>query len=83
MNQPTSVEAHFTEDDTLHPIAFIWQDERLTIQSTGRQWDTEGARHFLVEVAGLGVFELCYDRVEYRWLVLRTPGDFGPRKRSI
>ena len=81
--EPISVEAHFDEDGTLRPLAFLWQGERLSVHSAGRQWDAGEHRHFLVEVAGLGVFELTYHQSEHRWHLRRTPSDFGPRKRSI
>jgi hypothetical protein len=81
--EPVAVEAHFDDQGTLRPIAFVWHGEHLIIESAGRQWESQQYRHFLVMVAGMGVFELTYHQTEHRWHLRRKPSDFGPRKRSL
>ena len=83
MMEPIMVEAQFEQDGTLRPVAFQWQGEMLRVNSLGRRWDSEDYRHFLVEVNGLGVFELVHHLTEYSWKLSRKPSDFGGSTRGV
>ena len=82
MQEPVTVETHLESDGTLRPLAFIWRDQRHAIESYGRRWEQGGQMHFLVQDGSLRTFELAYSTDQASWTLLRTPEDFGPRRRS-
>jgi len=50
--------------------------------STGRTWESNGERHFLLMVQGDRVFELAYSGSTGRWRLVRRPEDFGPHQTA-
>lgn len=64
------------------PAAFTWQGTRWVVNSTGRTWESNGERHYLVMVQGDRVFELAYPGVAGSWRLVRRPEDFGPHRTA-
>lgn len=76
MSESLPVEIRFNPDGTLRPTAFEWKGQRYNIESLGRQWEENGAYHFLVLVADDQVFELVFLQAENQWQLRRSPRDF-------
>jgi hypothetical protein len=83
MNDIIPVEARFETDGSIRPLAFYWKGDRHQIASTGRQWETEGERHFLVMTFQQKVYELSYSHEEGFWQLRRKPSDFDPPQRIV
>lgn len=83
MNEPIAVEARFEVDGSIHPQAFICQEQRYQIASLGRQWEQDGERRFLVMTADYRVYEVAYLRQEGTWRLRRRPEDFGGARKVV
>ena len=58
--EPVRVEAYAGASYPEHPLAVWWDEQRLAVLRTLRQWRTPDALYFLVEVESLGRVELIY-----------------------
>lgn len=69
---PIAVEARFTSDGNIEPLAFHWHDRRLVVAQQGRRWrDDEGRYHFLVMTPVDEIWELIFSRDALKWYVTR------------
>jgi hypothetical protein len=83
LEHPIEVEARFGPEGTLHVTAFHWRGKRYGPLSMGRRWEQGGERRFLVMDPAERVFEIAFQPQEIRWVLRRTPSDFGPRRRRV
>ncbi len=83
MNEPVDVEAQFSADDRIRPMMFVWRGQRHQVASLGRQWETNGERHFLVMTADERVYELVYLIEKAGWRLRRAPEHFGRKKGAV
>lgn len=63
------VEATLSFDGSIRPLAFMWQGRSMKVISSGRQWEKEGRRHFLVMTAGDRVWELRFVPATMAWSI--------------
>ena len=82
MTEALEVEAVFRKDK-LEPRAFRWQGKLYQPLETGRHWQVEGQRHWLVRTMPGEVFELIYHLDQNHWSMGRTPADFQPGVRLV
>lgn len=76
----TQVETELDRHGQLRPLAFSVEGVRVQIVSYGRQWIAQGVRHYLVMDRERRVYELAHHRSEGRWVLVRSPDSFGPRR---
>jgi hypothetical protein len=74
-DEPTSTEARFEVDGTVHPRRFTWNQVWLQVSDVGRQWEDESGRHVLVMAEGHYTFELLLQRETLVWHVVRAPDE--------
>lgn len=79
---PSELEVEPRAEPDLRPAAFTWQGTRWVVNSTGRTWETNGERHYLLMVQGDRVFELAYSDKTGRWRMVRRPEDFGAHRTA-
>lgn len=68
------VTARFDVQGKITPLHFSWNGGTYQVESTGRRWQDEAGRHFLVMVTSGRMYELTYRSNEGRWYI----GKAGP-----
>lgn len=66
------VVARFDHDGNLTPLRFTWRGSEYRISSTGRIWEDEAGRHFMVMVPGEQIYELLFVPNEMLWHIKRS-----------
>jgi len=79
---PSGLEVEHRAEPDRRPAAFTWQGTRWIVNSTGRTWESNGERHYLLMVQGDRVFELAFSGSTGRWRLVRRPEDFGPHQTA-
>lgn len=74
---PVEVWANFDNNGDITPTRFSFRGVKQQIDSVGRQWEKEGAIHFLVMVPIDQVYELIFDQQDMRWYLI------DPKKRHF
>ncbi len=69
------VTARFDAEGRITPLEITWNERKLSITSTGRQWDAEDGRHILAMLPGDHTVELIFVPHEVRWY-LRQVGPY-------
>ena len=72
------VEAEFSKDDILVPLAFLRSGRKFRVLSIGRTELVGNVRRYLVTVENNQVFEIGYDLNRNVWALYRSPKDFHP-----
>ena len=75
MKKKIEVTAVFALNGDIRPLQFTWQKRIYHVQATGRQWQEDEQRHFLVMVEGERMFELVFSMAEAGWSIGRQPTD--------
>lgn len=69
---PVNVDARFTAEGAIVPLAFTWNERTYTVAQQGRCWqDDDGRHHFLVMTPVDEVWELLFDPDELQWFIVR------------
>jgi hypothetical protein len=67
MSQVVSVECYSGARFAERPVALTWNDERLSIESVKRAWQTPDGLAFVVRTADGRRFELNYSPSDDQW----------------
>jgi hypothetical protein len=82
VGEPIFVQARFTPEGGMQPVAFIWRDRTRYVAALGREWqeEVEGRvwRCYLVQTPTTETFELRLDVAGMRWTLVRTWRDRAP-----
>jgi len=54
------------------PICFIWRGKNYGIKSIEQEWLVPGEKWFVVKTNDNKCFKLCYNEVQYEWLVSKS-----------
>lgn len=71
MDTVVGVTAFIDEQGYLQPQQLVLQERPMTIVSVGRQWQSAGGRHVLIETSDGSRFELLLSRAELVWRIKR------------
>ena len=71
-DQVVAVTATIDNHGHTTPIDLTLQGKKHSIISVGRQWETEGGRHILVEAANGVRYELQLSRINLVWRIKRV-----------
>jgi hypothetical protein len=83
MDEAIEVEARFSPDGEIQPLAFRWQGHRYPVASVGRRWTEGTERRFLIMTADERVYELAFLPDVPGWRLRRTPSAFGDRGIAV
>jgi hypothetical protein len=75
LNEPTEVEARFSDDGSVRVVSFTWKNKRWPVVSQGRQHTKDGRLHTLVMTTRDRVYELAYDAATQQWRVVMASED--------